>query len=490
MTRSALAVGCAAAAVLLSAVACGTTRAAGPAAAATAPTVTAPTVTAPTVTAPTVTAPTVTAPTATAPGAAATDSGTCPTRSAFATEVTGSGHVAWQVRLPTDVQQQGIVLQPLVIGGVAVFAEENAVYGIRVSDGHQLWRRAFSKDVAAEAGAVYGLWQAEGRVVVLTGQVSASARLTALTPSTGAVRWTLRLPASGLLGSQAQGSDDTLAILRPNGVLESVDLASGRVLWSHQAGQSLGPAAIGPVIAAGSDGRVTGYDGRTGRVLWTAKGLPEEPDVTAVDGVFLAYDNFDTGGVVALNPRTGRAEWRFGSDNILGGGPSGIAFATYTPRRLYLVNPATGRARWSVATFAVSFGDNLGQLLETGPDVVLPEGNVTPPADAFRLVVREAANGRELWSAPLAGGTDGFNLAPLPLAGGRAIAATSVQGTGFPTSTRLTVRRLGTGRQLASVTLPDMIMAPLTVTGTSVLAQSDSPACGTPATGAAATSTR
>jgi outer membrane protein assembly factor BamB len=464
MTRSALAVGCAAAAVLLSAVACGTTKTAGHVATG--------------------------KPSAAARSAAVSDAGTCPARSAFATEVTGSGRVAWQVRLPTDVQQQGIVLQPLVIGGVAVFAEENAVYGIRLSDGHQLWRRTFSKDIAAEAGAVYGLWQADGRVVVLTGQVSASARLTALTPSTGAVRWTLRLPASGLLGSQAQGSDDTLAMLRPNGVLESVDLASGRVLWSHQAGQSLGPAAIGPVIAAGSDGRVAGYDGRTGRVLWTARGLPEESDVTAADGVFLAYDNFDTGGVVALNPRTGRAEWRFGSDNILGAGPAGIAFATYTPRRLYLVNPATGRARWSVATFAVSFGDNPGQLLEAGPDVVLPEGNVTPPADAFRLVVRKAANGRELWSAPLAGGTDGFNLALLPLAGGRAIAVTSVQGTGFPTSTRLSVRRLGTGRQLASVTLPDMIMAPLTVTGASVLAQSDSPACATAAVGTVTTSTR
>ena len=159
--------------------------------------------------------------------------------------------MAWQVRLPTAAQQQGVVLQPLVIDGVAILAEENAVYGIRLSDGDQLWRRAFSKDIAAESGAVYGLWQSGGRVVVLTGQVSSSARLTALTTSTGAVSWTLRLPGSGLLGSQAQANDGTLAILRPNGALESVDLASGRVLWSHRACRWLGPAAIGSVIAAG-----------------------------------------------------------------------------------------------------------------------------------------------------------------------------------------------------------------------------------------------
>ena len=72
-----------------------------------------------------------------------------------------------------------------------------------------------------------------------------------------------------------------------------------------------------------------------------------------------------------------------------------------------------------------------------------------------------------------------LNLALLPPAGGRAIAVQARQGAGFTAPTRLTVRRLGTGRQLASVTLPDMVMAPLTVTGTSVLAQSDSPACAT-----------
>jgi len=74
------------------------------------------------------------------------------------------------------------------------------------------------------------------------------------------------------------------------------------------------------------------------------------------------------------------------------------------------------------------------------------------------------------------------------LPGGSAIAYTVAQGAGIPTSTRLTVRRLGTGRQLASVTLPDMVMAPLTVTGTSILAQSDSPACATAASATAAIS--
>jgi outer membrane protein assembly factor BamB len=460
MTRPAFAVGCIAAAVLLSAVACGATKAAGPAA---------------------------TSPAAArGPAAASPASGGCPTRGAWATEVTAAGRVAWQVKLPTDAQQQGVVVQPLVIGGVAVFAEENAVYGIRVSDGHQLWRRAFSKAMASVSGWVYGLWASGDRVVVLSGQVSADARLTALNVSTGAVGWTLRLPAPGLLGSQAQAGDGTLAVLRPDGVLESVNLASGRVLWSRQVGQSLGPAAVGPVVAAGGTSRAVGYAGRGGGdALWAANGLPPQTNLTAAGGLFLAWSDTEGGGsptaVTALNPRTGRVEWRFDPGppvTILGAGPAGIALATYVPtRRLYLVNPATGRVRWSASTFAAALGDTPGQLIETSADMVLPEENVTPPAEVSRLVARAAADGRVLWAVPLAAGADGLNLALLSIAGGRAIAVTAGQGSGFSENTRLTVRRLGTGRPLASVTLPDMVLAPLTVTGTSVLAQSDSLAC-------------
>ena len=282
-------------------------------------------------------------------------------------------------------------------------------------------------------------------------------------------------------------------MLRPNGVLESVDLSSGRVLWTSKVGPSAGPAAVGPVVAAGGGGRAVGYAGNgAGRALWTTRGLPPQTNLTAADGLFLAWSNVEGGGaptaVTALNPRTGRVAWRFDPGQavtILGAGTAGIAFATYEPdRRLYLVNPATGRVRWSAATFAAAEFGNPGQLAETATDVVLPEANVKPPPGVFRLVVRNAANGRVRWSAPLPGGTDGENLALLPLPGGPALGYASTPGASANGPTRLTVRRLGTGRQLASVTLPEMILAPLTVTGTSILAQSDSPACATPAAGA------
>jgi outer membrane protein assembly factor BamB len=474
VTKSAIALGCAVAAAVLTAAACGTSAAPGSAAART-----------------TVSRTTAPRPAATGPSGARSAStagpGDCPTRRAWATEVTATGHIAWQVRLPTAAQQQGVVVQPLAVGRVGVFAEENAVYGIRLGDGRELWRRAFSKDIDSWAGMVYGLWPgAPGAVVVLTGQVTDDARLTELYPATGAVGWTLRLP-SGLYASQAPAAGHTLAVLLPNGDLESVDLITGRVLWSRRVGRSAGPAAVGPVIAAGGSSRAVGYLNRGGgRALWPAPRLPAETNLTAAAGVFLAWSDVQGGGaptaVTALNPRTGRVEWRFDPGpavTILGGGQAGIAFATHAPGRVYLVNQATGRIRWS-ARAGAPFGNGVpGQLIVTGSQVVT-DGNVGSPE--FELIVWSAANGRLQWSAPLGPGS-GVNLALLPLAAGQAIAATVWQASGL--STRLTVDRLATGRPLGSVTLPNLVMAPLTVAGTSVLAQSDSPTCAIAASGTA-----
>jgi outer membrane protein assembly factor BamB len=477
VTKSVVALRLAAAAALLSAAACGTSASGGsdaarpPAARASA------------------TGPAATGPAAAGPSggrsAATAGPGDCPTRRAWATEVTATGHVAWQVSLPTDAQQQGVVVQPLVVGGVGVFAAENAVYGIRLADGRELWRRAFSKAANSLAGAVYGMWPgAPGAVVVLTGQVTDDARLTELYPATGAVGWTLRLPAAGLLGGQAVADGRTLAALLPDGDLESVDLATGRVLWSRPVGRSAGPAAVGPVIASGGGGLASGFLGQGGgRALWTARGLPSQTNLTATAGVFLAWNNVQGGGasaaVTALNPRTGRVEWRFDPGpavTILGVGQAGIAFATYAPARVYLVNQATGRVRWSAGAVAPAGNGNAdpGPFIVTGGQVVTV-GSVASSTSSG-LIVRSASGGRVQWSAPFGvGARDGVNLALLPLAGGQAIVATTWQGTGR--STALTVDRLATGQRLGSVTLPNLVMAPLTVAGPSVLAQSDSPAC-------------
>jgi outer membrane protein assembly factor BamB len=411
------------------------------------------------------------------PAPTASPSACGPARRAWAAEVTDTGKVAWQVRLPTDPAQSGIALRPLVTGGEAVFAEFNGVYALRSRDGHRRWRRTFPVPKADPyAGMVYGLWRWRGTVVVLVGQVSASARLVSLNAATGAVRWTLPLSRQGVSGNLTLTADGGLAMIRGYGTLSVADLTTGRLRWSRTAGHSPGPAAVGTVVAAAANGRAVGYDDRTGAVLWTRRGLPGEPTVTAAGGLVLVRSDVIGGGaptaVTALAPRTGRVVWRFDPGvpaDIPGAGPAGIVMATYNPDRLYLVSPATGRPRWSAHTAAAYMFPDF-ELIVTAGNVVAFEGR-----GAARLVDRRAADGKVLWSAPLGG----FQAVHVALTSGPAgqdvVAAMDPPGTS--TASRLRVFRLASGKPAGTAVLPTLVQAPLAVAGSDTLVQLDDPVC-------------
>jgi len=415
-----------------------------------------------------------------------------PPRHAWADEVSPSGRVLWQVKLPTDPASSGVALRPLVIGGEAVFAEYNALHALRLSDGHQLWQRSYpNPGPDSVAGLIFGLWYWHGTVVALVGQVSTAARLTALDAATGAVRWTLKLPSYGVLGSQAMTANGVLGIQLTNGVIEAADLSTGTLLWARKNGTSPGPVAVGDVIAAGSNGRAIGYDARTGRVLWTAHGLPATTVLTEADDLVLVQSD-EVGGagepatVTALQPRTGRVAWRFDvgiQPQILGAGPAGIVMAIYNPDRVYLVNQGSGRARWSAGTFATALTGN-AELIVTADSVVQIEGRGVP-----RLVSRRADDGKVLWSRTLNGSPGDFHLA---LTSASAVVVTmGPSGGGTPakpsTVSPLWVFNLATGQRTGHTTLPTLVQAPLATAGAKVVLQLDDPVCAIPLTGAVTT---
>ncbi|MGH3231436.1 MAG: hypothetical protein ACRDOA_23125, partial [Streptosporangiaceae bacterium] len=61
----------------------------------------------------------------------------CDVTAAYAAEITDAGKVAWQASLPPG-QSQGLP-SPLVSQGVAVFADNADLVGLRAADGHRLW---------------------------------------------------------------------------------------------------------------------------------------------------------------------------------------------------------------------------------------------------------------------------------------------------------------------------------------------------------------
>jgi outer membrane protein assembly factor BamB len=378
--------------------------------------------------------------------------GPFPPRHAWAVEVTASGRIAWQTPLAARGTTSIGETSPLPAGLVAVFAQDGVVHGLRLADGHPLWAWPGGQAVA-------GMWRWGGLVAVLTDQVGRHARITGLDAATGAVRWVRQLPGSGLLGGQVPTGDGGLAMIGSDGVLQVVSLADGKVRWARFAGRWPALAAADGVVMFGMGERLTGYDARTGQVRWTLPGLPGQTQVQVLAGLALVTSNgasaSTTTTLVAVDPATGRVEWRFDPGmavTVLAAGPAGLAVATYVPaRRLYLLDPRTGRPRWQAAT-AVALGT---VPLVTVTAVVAVEGGVAG-YPAVRLVSRSAVTGKRLWAHTLAATPAGPQ--PVLQLAGQAIVSTAAARAHRPAP--LLSYDLATGQPAWRADLPTSAQTP------------------------------
>ncbi len=341
-----------------------------------------------------------------------------PPRHAWAVDVTTTGRVLWRTPLATRGNSLSQALPPVTVGAIAVAAQDGIVHGLRLADGHPLWSWSGGQ-------SVYGLWRWGGLVAVLTDQVSSHSRLTGLDAATGAVRWSLRLPAKGLLGGQARTADGGLAMAVTGQGLQVVNLADGRIRWRVRSTASPALTAAGAVVIYGLNGHLTGYDARTGRPRWAVTpGVSHDPAFQLAGGLLVVTSTTSGPSIpdtlTAVVPATGRVAWRFdppapatdpgAQASVLSAGPAGLAVATYDPRRLYLLDLRTGRPRWHAGTYV-----GQGTLpLVTGTSVVGVEGQDHPG-----LVARDAVTGRVRWRDSLSGPSEGY--LPLAAAGTLAI---------------------------------------------------------------------
>ncbi|HLJ98939.1 MAG TPA: PQQ-binding-like beta-propeller repeat protein [Streptosporangiaceae bacterium] len=243
--------------------------------------------------------------------------------------VSRAGLVRWRSPLPVPGNAVGSAIAPVLAGPAAVLAQDEMVFGVRLADGRRLW--------AWQGGdLVYGMWRSGGLVVVLTGQVSDHARLTALVIATGRVRWSLRLPGQGLYGGQAVTADGGLAMTREDGTLQVVNLADDIVRWARRTGTSPVPAVAGRLVLVGVNGTAAAFDTRTGVRLWVIRGLPGQSLLQVAGRLVLVTSTAQGPGlptaVTAIDPAAGRVAWRFDPGSpvtVLGVGPAEVAAATY-----------------------------------------------------------------------------------------------------------------------------------------------------------------
>ena len=399
--------------------------------------------------------------------------GTCgppPPRHAWAVDVSRTGRTLWQTPLETRNNLPSPAIAPVAVGPVAVFAQDGIVHGIRLADGHPLWSWPGGQ-------SVYGMWRRGGLVAVLTDQVSNHARLTGLDAATGTVRWSLRLPARGLLGGQALTADGGLAMVVPGQGLQVVNLADGRVRWQRRVPASPALTAAGGLVIYGLNGRLTGYDARTGRPRWTIPGgVPQYGALRVVGGLVLVTSNAAGPSIpnvlTAVVPATGRVAWRFdpptpatdpyAQASVLSAGPAGLAVATYDPRRLYLLDLRSGRPRWHADTFVTQ-----GMLpLVTGASVILTEGQ-----NHVAVVARDVVNGRVRWRDPVSGPSEDYQ--PVLAVGPLAI----LQGEpGDPGSTaQLRAYQMASGRLAWQAGMPAFVEAPAVLVPGGILVQPADP---------------
>jgi outer membrane protein assembly factor BamB len=309
-------------------------------------------------------------------------------------------------------------VSPVTVGAVAVFAQGDVLYGLGLADGHRLWSRAVSQDIA-------GMWPGQNLIVVLTQPASGGLPrpvLTGLDVSTGQPRWRLPIggsvavlpltPGGGVVEALSPTADGGLAIARGDGVLEVVDLSSGRVRWARSVSEDgFPPVAVGggAVLAGGAVGdseSLTSYDDLTGQVRWTEALSYPPDDVVWQASTGLLYLTGHVQSVagaellLGISAADGRVQWRVvfrfedtsppASLDPYAPGLMSFTTSAYSGGTSQdELDPVTGRVRW--------------QVVSPYPAIATPAGIVTAPGPD-QITMHDPLTGQTLWTASLTGG--------------------------------------------------------------------------------------
>jgi outer membrane protein assembly factor BamB len=252
----------------------------------------------------------------------------------------------------------------------------------------------------------------------------------AVDAASGHVQWTC------VLGSDAGWTDGSRLVVKGSLLvtgdsdLFGIDVDTGRIRWRFSAGDErarigafLGGAGDDAVFAGAADGRLFAIAAETGAIQWMAavggadtKVFAPAADRTLVTARFTTYGKRDTGGVIAVDARTGRERWRAAIDPAAAppaGGPLLFGrFVIVASRSGHILafDRSTGARRWSIPPTRLRNTDRAPQktdfraLARTGS--TLFAGSITGVLTAYDL-----DSLKELWSfADPSGGSIRFQI--------------------------------------------------------------------------------
>jgi outer membrane protein assembly factor BamB len=348
--------------------------------------------------------------TTTAAAAPQTCGPTFPTRHAYARAIGYDGVTRWTTPLTLAQGADGSTLPPLVDGAISYVAQDGYLTALATADGRRLWQ-------AKPGGSLYNIWRYRNLLAVLADQVGNHATVTGYVAATGAVRWRYRIPGLGLYNTIAQTTGGALAWIRGDGLLQTLDLGTGKLRWSVRVGKNEAQlqfhgavvSTTGGVVLFAGNGALAAYNEHTGKRLWRTPRLPEQPQLAVSAGV-VAMTSGNTGKVpprvVGVDLVTGRQLWQRRLPTTYGltltGTTAGflVIGGAYPAFREYQLATHTGKTRWSAP--AQLLPQVTGAQAIVGNDLL----QVTFSYDLYRkytLHDRDLRTGHQRWQVALHG---------------------------------------------------------------------------------------
>ncbi len=209
----------------------------------------------------------------------------------------------------------------------------------------------------------------------------------------------------------------------PNHSMQNLSLNEGALkrVWQADIGEgstealplTAQPVAVdGRVFTLDTDSRLSAFDAKTGKTLWT-KNVRKEKEEDPVIGGGIAYGGgalYVTNGydeLLAIKPADGKVFWRKRIGAPSRGAPTildGRVFVSTIDNRLLALNAATGEKLWDYTGLAETTGIIGAASPAAGHDIVIP---VFSSGDVTALRVE---NGSIAWSDNLSGAARVGNL--------------------------------------------------------------------------------
>ena len=220
-----------------------------------------------------------------------------------------SGNVAWRVKTGSRITAGPFWAdETLLVGSL-----DGEVLALAAADGRIRWRRQMSSEVLATPRAEQGI------VVVRT----LDGRISGLDLNDGSTRWTheTMVPSLTLRGTGAPVLENGFAMIGlDNGKVIALRLSDGRLAWEETVAVPTGRSEVerlvdidgDPAILAGGlfvatfQGKVAGFDLRSGRRVWDRDTSSFQSVVASDEEI---YEVDDRSRVNALELQTGAVRW-------------------------------------------------------------------------------------------------------------------------------------------------------------------------------------